>query len=359
MNPRFFTISVARVCIAVFLWGSTLGTLPVRAQKGAPAETPEVTEAIKLNKEAVTLFSKGDIKGARPSVKKAFELFEKSLGANAPQTISAGYNLAVILGQLGEFFEAGNVLRKTISGSEKAFGKDDPRLCKHLVSYGWNQFVQGRFPVADEAFKRALAIRETAHPGDDTQALEELLALGAQLQKRGEPGKSIPYLQRYVAAQEKKTGATSKDYGEALKRCACAEMQDLELDGRMGSAEYKAADERMQRGQRIVLGLPPKDEKRLAATLLGSVVTRGKATSRVTPDYPETAKQLKIQGIVIVEILIDETGKVEKAEALCGADLISAASVEAARKWKFNPTLLDGAPVKVTGVITFRFNLGR
>jgi TonB family protein len=359
MNPRFFSISVACAFITVFLWGSTFGTLPVRAQNGAPAETPEVTEAVRLNKEAVSLFSKGDLKSARPLAQKAFELFEKSLGANAPQTISAGYNLAVILGQLGEFFEAGKVLRKTISGSEKAFGKNDPRLCKHLISYGWNQFVQGRFPTADEAFKRALTIRETAHPGDDTEALEELLALGAQLQKRGEPGKSIPYLQRYVAAQEKKTGATSKDYGEALKRCACAEMQDLELDGKIGSAEYKAADERMQRGQRIALGLPAKDEKRIAATLLGSVVTRGRATNRAVPEYPQAAKQLGIQGIVIVEILIDETGNVAKTEALCGADLISAAALEAARKWKFKPTLLDGEPVKVTGVITFKFNLGR
>jgi protein TonB len=60
---------------------------------------------------------------------------------------------------------------------------------------------------------------------------------------------------------------------------------------------------------------------------------------------------------VSVQVTIDEEGNVISATALSGHPLLQAAAVAAARAARFAPTLLDGQPVKVTGVITYNFAL--
>jgi TonB family protein len=86
-------------------------------------------------------------------------------------------------------------------------------------------------------------------------------------------------------------------------------------------------------------------------------VMRGNAIDRPTPSYPDEAKKARIEGDVVVEVIIDERGTVIYAYPTAGHPLLQAASVEAARHWKFKPTLLNNESVKITGVLTFRFKL--
>ena len=90
---------------------------------------------------------------------------------------------------------------------------------------------------------------------------------------------------------------------------------------------------------------------------VSSAILQGKAIEREKPDYPELAKRAGVQGPVVVEVMITENGRVESARAISGHPLLAGAAVEAARRWRFAPTLLNGQPVKVTGVITFNFRL--
>lgn len=87
-------------------------------------------------------------------------------------------------------------------------------------------------------------------------------------------------------------------------------------------------------------------------------VLRDKAINRVTPEYPEDARAARIQGDVVCEILIDKQGTIVEAKILSGPPELHAASLAAVRQWTFRQTLLNGKPVWVTGVITFRFSLG-
>lgn len=59
----------------------------------------------------------------------------------------------------------------------------------------------------------------------------------------------------------------------------------------------------------------------------------------------------------MVEATVDEAGHVIEARTLCGPSQLRDASIEAARNWRFTPTKLNGAPVKVVGVITFNCHL--
>jgi protein TonB len=92
------------------------------------------------------------------------------------------------------------------------------------------------------------------------------------------------------------------------------------------------------------------------ATIEGGVLN-GKAVSKPQPVYPPIARAANAQGTVIVRILVDDDGHVMSAQATSGHPLLQQAAVAAARQARFSPTLLNGEPVKVAGVITYNFML--
>jgi TonB family protein len=83
----------------------------------------------------------------------------------------------------------------------------------------------------------------------------------------------------------------------------------------------------------------------------------GKATYLPKPVYTAIAKAGRASGVVIVEVLIDENGKVISAHPVSGHPLLLKEAVQAAWQARFSPTTLGDQPVKVSGVITYNFVL--
>lgn len=98
---------------------------------------------------------------------------------------------------------------------------------------------------------------------------------------------------------------------------------------------------------------PAPEKKTLKVTSL----LNGQAKRLPSPPYPEMAKRAGAQGVVTVQILIDEKGRVLSARAVGGNPLLRIASEQAAMQALFSPTVLNGEPVKVSGTITFNFIL--
>jgi periplasmic protein TonB len=96
----------------------------------------------------------------------------------------------------------------------------------------------------------------------------------------------------------------------------------------------------------------PQQAVRMTSTML-----QGKAVKRVQPPYPQIAKIGRISGAVQVQVMISEDGTVDSASVLSGHPLLRDASVQAARQWVFSPTILNGQPVRVVGILTFNFTL--
>jgi TonB family protein len=86
-------------------------------------------------------------------------------------------------------------------------------------------------------------------------------------------------------------------------------------------------------------------------------VLTSKALFLATPNYPPLARPIKLQGIVTVQVLIDESGKVISAKAISGHPILVPEAQKAAMQSRFSPTLLSNQPVKVSGVITYNFKL--
>lgn len=81
----------------------------------------------------------------------------------------------------------------------------------------------------------------------------------------------------------------------------------------------------------------------------------GKAIELPKPAYPPIARGAHASGTVTVQVLIGEEGNVVSAHAIEGHPLLQAAAVNAARQARFSPALLEGEPVRVTGVIRYNF----
>jgi TonB family protein len=91
--------------------------------------------------------------------------------------------------------------------------------------------------------------------------------------------------------------------------------------------------------------------------ILSPSVLAGKAISKPRPSYPRLAQILKASGDVAVDVTIDESGDVISAKATSGNLLLKDAAVKAAYNARFTPTLLSGHPVKIKGLITYKFRI--
>jgi TonB family protein len=95
------------------------------------------------------------------------------------------------------------------------------------------------------------------------------------------------------------------------------------------------------------------------ASQVSGGVLNGRALSLPKPDYPATARAAGASGVVIVEVTVDESGKVIAARAVSGHPMLRGSALTAARQARFAPTKLSGQPVKVTGTINYNFALAR
>ena len=82
---------------------------------------------------------------------------------------------------------------------------------------------------------------------------------------------------------------------------------------------------------------------------LTAVDTPPVTLSRKLPTYSLQARQMRIQGTVVLNVLVNEKGTVDQVEIITGvpgAD-VNDAAVKAAKQWTFRPAMMEGVPVKV------------
>ena len=84
-------------------------------------------------------------------------------------------------------------------------------------------------------------------------------------------------------------------------------------------------------------------------------VMLGLVEHNTMPVYPDEAMKKRIQGDVIFEIEVDETGKITASAPVDGDPLLIAASKDALRKFRFRPYMLNGTPTKVQSQLGFHF----
>lgn len=80
-----------------------------------------------------------------------------------------------------------------------------------------------------------------------------------------------------------------------------------------------------------------------------------RAIEKPLPEFPEIGGRARISGIVVVEVVVSETGSVVCTRFKGLPFGFNEASIAALRRWRFEPYLVDGEPVRVTSEIEFHF----
>jgi TonB family protein len=102
-----------------------------------------------------------------------------------------------------------------------------------------------------------------------------------------------------------------------------------------------------------VEGPVPKQQK----IRVGGNVALANLVSKVTPEYPEIAKNARVSGTVKLHALIGTDGTIVELEYVSGPPLLMKSAMDAVRQWRYKPTLLNGYPVEVDTTATVVFEL--
>jgi TonB family protein len=337
MKSLFFALAIT---LSFFLPAIAQTTATPSQNDGS--KSAELREAVSLSAQVVELYNKDRYDEAMPIAKRALEIRERLLDAGDPLVGDALQNLASIYSGKKNYGAALSLYKRALSIFEKALGPENAKIANTLHSLGWLYYAQGDLGKAEESFQRSLAVREKVSGSNHNEVALALDMLAQFYQQQLKYAKAVDYYKRALDVKEKALGPDHKQVGEAAMKCACAMIQNGEKDEGI----------KMQIRAGMILYGKKYDTSKFPDSIL-----QGRATLRIEPEYPMAAKRARISGNVVVEVTVDENGKVLEARSLCGPNILAEAAVKAARKWEFTPTQLNGKPVVVQGTITFRFHL--
>jgi protein TonB len=90
---------------------------------------------------------------------------------------------------------------------------------------------------------------------------------------------------------------------------------------------------------------------------VGGDVKTARLISSPPPVYPSLARTQHIQGAVLIDALVDESGRVSSMKVVSGPVLLHQSAMEALHHWKYQPATLDGKPVAMHLTVTVQFRL--
>jgi protein TonB len=80
---------------------------------------------------------------------------------------------------------------------------------------------------------------------------------------------------------------------------------------------------------------------------------------KVPAVYPLLARQARIEGMVVLSIVVDEKGEVQDVKAISGPPLLARSAEDALRHWRFKPIIIDGKPTQVESRVGMNFQFPR
>jgi protein TonB len=105
----------------------------------------------------------------------------------------------------------------------------------------------------------------------------------------------------------------------------------------------------------VVINAPP--QKPAGPVRLADLPVPPRKVVDARPVYPEIARLAKREGTVVMEAVLDATGRVTQLRVIQSVPLLDQAALDAVRQWRYTPTTLGGHPVSVLMTITITFKL--
>ncbi len=209
--------------------------------QGRPPPTPEqraeLEQAARLSAQVVTLFRAGRSREALPLAEQAYEIRDRILGPDHPDTAAALVEVASMLAEAGALEKSIEMNLRGLAQLEKAYGADDPRLTTAITNLAVAYRSLGRHEETLPLAERALRIQEKAHGHDSPAIVLALQNLGIVLAEAQRFDESAGLLRRALAIQERALGprhpAVAQAHqmlGTALRRKGDLEEAGHELE---------------------------------------------------------------------------------------------------------------------------------
>ncbi len=326
--------------ILVTLTFCLLASVADIAQTASPNQSAEVLQSNELNSTVLQLYDEGKYDEALPLAKRALELREKVVGPGDQTLIPLLINLGEIYRAKKKPGEAYGPFQRALDIGRRLFGPEDVRTTRALDRLAYVTYEQRNEKEGERLLARSLAIKEKSLGPYDPEVAQTAFNLGEMYRLHKDYAKAEAFYQQAIRIAEKKADQSNPELVKALEAYANVLF-----------AQNKT-DEGLQAQQRIAT---LSDQ---SGVIQGGVLN-GKAVRLVQPAYPIAARSAHAEGQVQVQVLIDEKGKVIQAKAIGARDIhpaLVAAAEDAARHSLFTPTLMNGQPVKVNGMIIYRFS---
>ncbi|HEY4762945.1 MAG TPA: energy transducer TonB, partial [Candidatus Sulfotelmatobacter sp.] len=90
---------------------------------------------------------------------------------------------------------------------------------------------------------------------------------------------------------------------------------------------------------------------------LSAEIAQSLLVTKIVPTYPPLAREARVQGEVVLDVAISKEGTIEGLRTLTGHPMLIPAAIDAVKRWRYKPYLLNGEPVPVQTQVTVNFSL--
>lgn len=324
-----------------------LAPLAPARQGDEPAARAELE---RLSASVVKLFGERKFEDALEPARRAVKLGEKTFGDREELVAVALNNLGKVYAATGKAADAEKLYRRALAVYERLFAPDDLRVAAVLDALALLEMhAKGDPGRAAALYSRALEIREKALGREHEEVLQSVGNLVSAYSAKGDTARVEPLLRRVVETRERTLAAGDPKLSAALHGYACFLRQT------------RRGEEAAKLEERALSTLPEKAGG--APVKVSSGVALCRVAEMKMPEHGDILiRGMAGSGVVRVEIVVDETGKVVSAKASGGPTEFRSISTQAAARTRFIPLLVRGKPVGFSTVITYDYeglNRGR
>lgn len=108
----------------------------------------------------------------------------------------------------------------------------------------------------------------------------------------------------------------------------------------------------------VLFGMPKGPPAPQALRVGAGGISELKRTKNVTPEYPILAKKAEVEGLVVLDVLVDEKGKVAEIKVMKDMPMgLTQSAVQAVEQWEYEPARQFGRPVPAWMIVKVDFRL--
>jgi len=336
-NTRSITTSICALLLLIAEAGAQTPTATATPSQLTSEQKAALTEALTLNRRVLDLNAARRFDEAVPLAEQVIKLRRVALGESDAQVAEAISNLAALYVGKQDYDRAETEYRRALTIYENLGGLQ-PHMGYVLDSLALLRWSRSDYNKAEAYAKSAIDLKEKLHGAWSAELIESLNVLIKIYDSAGKSSQRNAVLVRLIAVLE-----TTKDTlndRQSLVRYYCSLRQGKE------TPEIEAMTRRIE----ALLKWEPARPSPMSVGVLN-----GRALSLPRPPYPDEARKAHASGTVVVEVEIDECGNVASAKAVSGPALLRKVCESAAKRAQFTPTMINGTPIRVMGVIQFNF----